>query len=223
MKRWNSRPDGMRLTSSMQPISISRSPPFGLRPVVSVSRMISRMPPLLNDSRKAVKPPSGGHRPRRCAPATAAMICVQRRLAGRDVEAGVHNEIGARPLFRIRHLPRQQLARAFPPSSPAAAAAARAARRAGALTTTVTSTSLSAPVSNSSGISSTASSVPRCACSRRKARSASRTSGCTIASSSAKRSGCASSAALSLARSTPPRVVVPGNARSTGSTASPPA
>ncbi len=118
MKRWNSRPDGMRLTSSMQPISISRSPPFGLRPVVSVSRMISRMrvsdrPQDSRIARVKRRLPSGARRPSPGRPRNSAMTASSAAWLVVDVAARVHNEIGARALFRIRHLARQQLVELF--------------------------------------------------------------------------------------------------------------
>src|SRR5256885_15349615 len=90
----------MRLYSSIQPTSTSRSPRKGSRPVVSVSRTIARMssgskridgesgPPSrhLNDLRQNVL----DLRPHRVEP-------VRR----------IHHEIGALALLGVGHLPRQ--------------------------------------------------------------------------------------------------------------------
>src|SRR5262245_21969158 len=91
----------------------------------------------------------------------------------------------------------------------------------GADTTTTASTRRSPPVSNRSGISSTATFSPRAFASAIRRRSASCTSGCTIASSRASAAPSPSTRAASLVRSTLPPVVVPGNATSIAGAASP--
>src|SRR4029079_8701594 len=106
MKRWNSRPEGMRLTSSMQPISISRSPPFGLRPVVSVSRMISRMH---FDAAIREKPSSPVARiSLRVAPSQRGDYGIERGPARLDIGARVYIEVAAPALLGVRQLPGEQ-------------------------------------------------------------------------------------------------------------------
>src|SRR4029078_4522141 len=93
----------MRLKISMQPTSISRSPFFGSRPVVSVSRTISRIMSLSPGYQSAT-------------PQTLVSVAADRLQFSDDRidlgvavfagAGGVHNEIGARALFRLRNLPR---------------------------------------------------------------------------------------------------------------------
>src|SRR5579862_8696505 len=82
----------MRLSNSTQPSSTSRCPCAGSRPVVSVSRTISRML-FLCDSM-----PSFRHLSNPAEDFT--------HLHAHRVESarGIHHEIGAGALFRVRHL-----------------------------------------------------------------------------------------------------------------------
>src|SRR4029077_20568842 len=91
---------------------------------------------------------------------------------------------------------------------------------AGAETTTTASQRLSPPVSNMSGISSTATPAPRCSASARKRSSALRTSGCTIASSVLTAALSPRTRCPSLLRSTLAPAVVPGKAASISGVAS---
>ena len=105
----------------MQPISTSRWPCSGSRPVVSVSSTISRM---------ASAPRSG-----ESASAACGIVATARKnrlhLGARGIESvrRIHHEIGAPALFGVRHLLGQQWRRAFPASCPAAPARAAAAPR----------------------------------------------------------------------------------------------
>src|SRR6478752_870339 len=90
----------------------------------------------------------------------------------------------------------------------------------GAETTTTASQRFSPPVSNRSGISSTATDAPLRSASARNRVSAVRTSGCTIASSFLTAAVSPSTRWLSLSRSTRPRAVVPGKAASMSGVAS---
>src|SRR5262245_37615269 len=91
----------------------------------------------------------------------------------------------------------------------------------GAETTTTASTRASPPVSNSSGMSSTATFSPRALASASRRSSEARTSGCTIRSSSLRAPPSPSTRAASRVRSTLSPTVVPGNAASIAATASP--
>src|SRR5215813_5351195 len=88
----------MRLNSSTQPTSTSRSPRRGSRPVVSVSRTISRI------SRQEQKlesspPPRHFSSLRQNVPDTLPH--------GIESMGGIHDEIGALAFFGIGRLPRQ--------------------------------------------------------------------------------------------------------------------
>ena len=80
--------------------------------------------------------------------------------------AGVDHVVGARALFGVGQLQREDLRELLRRSCRAGRARARAARLGGAETTSTASTSLAPPFSNSSGMSNTTSVAP--ACSRRK-------------------------------------------------------
>src|SRR5581483_6409 len=87
----------MRLNSSTQPTSTRRSPRRGSRPVVSVSRTISRMGSL---------PTSYGESG---SPLRHLNDCGQNvldlRAHGAESAGRIHDEIGALALFSVGHLP----------------------------------------------------------------------------------------------------------------------
>src|SRR5262245_42584950 len=85
--------------SSTQPISTSRSPVIGSRPVVSVSNTISRMP--------LSRPGGGESAPLRHLSNSRkdAANLIARRL---DAMRAIHHEIGPPALLGVRHLTRQQ-------------------------------------------------------------------------------------------------------------------
>ena len=121
MKRWNSRPEGMRLTSSMQPISISRSPPWWIEAGrLGVENDFAHTV-LPQDSRRPVKCPVA-RVGLAAAPAQRGDRGVQRGLARLDVDARVHNEIGRARASRHPASGGRAADRAFPPTSPAAPA-----------------------------------------------------------------------------------------------------
>src|SRR6266403_5345357 len=89
----------MRLKISMQPISTRRSPRKGSRPVVSVSRTISRMnlpEPVISES---------GPPPRHLN--NLGQNVLDPRAHGVETVGGIHHEIRTLALFGIGHLPRQ--------------------------------------------------------------------------------------------------------------------
>ena len=81
--------------------------------------------------------------------------CADSSASDPRLSVGDNHEMRPRPLFHIRHLPRQKRLKFFFRHTRAAPAPRRAAPRTGLLTTTRASMSSSAPVSSSSGISST--------------------------------------------------------------------
>src|SRR3981081_2467489 len=93
----------MRLRISTQPISTSRSPRKGSRPVVSVSRTISR----IDDKPQRVKGSNGeSGSPLRHLNSLAENVpdsCTHRIESVR----GIHHEIRAPAFFGIGQLPRQ--------------------------------------------------------------------------------------------------------------------
>ena len=134
----------------MQPISTSRWPWTGSRPVVSVSKTISRMEPSDRSAAENHCAATASSQPPRESPHLRA-----RRL---NSLRRIHHKIGPPALFRVRHLPRQQPFQLF--QVDAALQTRARCISAGADTTTTASTRLSPPVSNSSGISSTTTLAP---------------------------------------------------------------
>src|SRR5262249_47471788 len=109
--RWNVCPVGMRLNSSMQPISTTRSPVRGSRPVVSVSSTISRMYflPLAHD----LFPKTGTHFSGSCAgpritfarhSSNGAQNAMNLRPGGIEAARAIHYEMGAAALFLVGRL-----------------------------------------------------------------------------------------------------------------------
>ena len=194
----------------MQPISTSRSPVkrveaggFGIEDDLAHSGLPEgeSVPPLrhLSNTRRECRAPGRGRA---------------------RFPRGIHHEIRAAALFRVGHLPRQERRRAAPRRC-RAPARARAARRPAPRPPPPHRPRLSPPVSNSSGISSTATLAPLASALARNFCSAARTSGCTIASSRFKASALPTTAPQAC-RDRPCRLaVVPGNAASIGATASP--
>src|SRR3954465_3732422 len=93
----------MWLNISTQPISTIRSPPLGLRPVVSVSNTISRIAmglPLLSVRQAALRgrPVAPGKGPDDPLDLAACKI---------ESAPGIDDQVGATALFRIRRLASQ--------------------------------------------------------------------------------------------------------------------
>ena len=131
------RPVGRRSRSSIQPISISRSPVLGSKPVVSVSRTISRAMPLNGVFRRAMPVRPRGRVETRSVLRTVSTI---RHLGpgGLDARAGVDDEIGAAAFFRVRASGARGWLRTARASCPDGQGPVRAGW-AGALTTTTAS------------------------------------------------------------------------------------
>src|SRR5262245_1879626 len=87
----------IRLNSSMQPSSTRRSPRIGSRPVVSVSRTISRMVWWLESGESG--PPSGHF-------SNLGQDVLDLRADGIKPVRGIHDEIRALALLHIGHLTR---------------------------------------------------------------------------------------------------------------------
>src|SRR5215475_6636714 len=87
----------MRLNSSMQPTSTRRSPRIGSRPVVSVSRTISRMDWWLESGESG--PPFRHFN-------NLGQDVLDLRADRIKPVRGIHDEIRALALLRIGHLPR---------------------------------------------------------------------------------------------------------------------
>ena len=110
-------------------------------------------------------------------------------LGGSKAAAGVHKEMRLVPAFPRPASASRAIAANFSSVMPGAGEDARALHLRGAVTTRTASQSRSPPVSNRSGMSSTATGARAATAAVRNASRSARTSGCTIASSSFRRSG----------------------------------
>ena len=216
----------MWFKSSTQPISISRSPDRQSRPVVSVSKTISRMFRVLvrfasgTQDGRVVAPPKVEFSLRRRGEAPAG----SRRPGARRRRSPWPESTRkcARWRFSASGIWRASSAASFASVMPGRASTRARWISGSAVTTTMTSARSAAPVSKRSGTSisdQAASLSPRSRA--RNASSLSRTSGCTIASSRASAAGSPTTRSASRARSIAPSAVTPGNAASIGATAAP--
>src|SRR5262245_403434 len=116
---WNVLPVATVFKSSMQPTSTTRWPASGSRPVVSVSRTISRMESSSLLPTRAGKlgcesfaPWIGG--PEAAAPLSQASDRLGKRgPRRREAEAGRDDDGGLSPFLRVRHLLTQDAAEAL--------------------------------------------------------------------------------------------------------------
>src|SRR5579872_5953850 len=101
----------MRLKISTQPISTSRSPRKGSRPVVSVSRTISRMEvrePTRKDERDEGESGSPGRQF-----SSLNQNVANSRADGIKTVRGIHHEMRPLSLLGVGHLPRQNAGELF--------------------------------------------------------------------------------------------------------------